>query len=304
MAAKENREIPLGSLNQDSGLPQPVFDQDEDILSLISGRNAERQPIEAGPRAGLVAKYSLFKEKVHPKTDVVYHPSSANDISPSVAFPDSRVVYVDIDDESMEAARKKGLEAHTASALEFNPGAVDVLIMLNPAISPDIPSSHVVQGGYILCNDYHGTASDLRKNDEYALVAMIRPGPSKLLFDTENLDDYWKEIDTEEEFKQAPPGFGAENYKNAASAVEAITGKKDNVLAEYKNIIAKAKEEGRRQNEELGIEDVPDDDIIMLTNGEQQLILQTTLPKKKGTVDDMFVFRKVGKSTRNPQAAK
>lgn len=263
---------------------------------------AEPKPIEAEPRPDLVAKYSLFREKLNPKADVIYHPCGANDVSPSVAFPDSKVVYVDIDEKSVEALKKGGFEAHAASALEFDPGDVDILIMLNPQISPDVPSSHVVENGFVLSNDYHGTASSLHRDNQYQLCALIRMSQcQELMFDTENLEDYWKEIDTEEEFRNAPFNWGATNYAMAVPVVETITGKRKNVLAEYKKIIDMAREQQRQKNAQMLAEhpewaeftaDPDKEDVLMFNRGDRQFVLSTTLPRKKGAVDDIFVFQK------------
>ena len=199
--------------------------------------------------------------------------------------------------------RKSGFEAHAASALEFNPGEVDVLIMLNPEIPPDVPASYVVKNGFVLTNDYHGTASTLHGNDQYQICAMIRVSKGgELKLDTENLEDYWREIDTEEEFKKAPLNWKCANYAMAVPVVEAVTGKQDNVLAEYKKIIEMARNEQRQRNAEILREhpewaeyfgDPDNEDVLMYNHGGKQFTLLTTLPRKKGTVDDIFVFRKV-----------
>lgn len=271
---------------------------------------AEPKPIEAEPRPDLVAKYSLFREKLNPKADVVYHPCGANDVSPSVAFPDSRVVYVDIDEKLVEALKKGGFETHATSALEFDPGDVDILIMLNPTIPPDVPSSHVVENGFVLSNDYHGTASSLHRNEQYQLRAIVRTSRGgELVLDTEDTEDYWKEIDTEEEFQNAPFDWGAANYTMAVPVVEVVTGKKENILSEYKKIIARAREERRRENTQTLAEhpewaefmgDPDKEDVLMFNHAGRQFVLATTLPRKKGTVDDIFVFQKV---KPNPQVS-
>ncbi|MDO8668662.1 MAG: hypothetical protein Q7K35_06310 [bacterium] len=281
------QEIPPGSF-------RPSFEK-------LPKSEIKAKPIEAEPRPDLVAKYSLFKENFRPKADVVYHPCGANDVSPSAAFPDSRVIYVDIDEKVVEALKRGGFEAHVASALEFNPGEVDILIMLNPTISPDMPSSHVAENGFVLSNDYHGTASKLRQNGQYQLRAIIRTFKGgKLILDTEKLEDYWEEIGTEEEFKNAPFDWGAANYETAAQAVELVTGKRENVLAEYRKLIAKAREERRQKNiktlqehpELAGFLGNPDKDDLSINHGGTQAILVQSLPRKKGTVDDIFVFQK------------
>lgn len=285
----ERPEIPPGSFQ--SSLKEPPKPE------------AESRPIEAKLKQDLVVKYLLFRKRFKPKADVVYYPCCANDVSPSVAFPDSRVVYVDVDKKFVEALRKRGFEAYAASALEFDPGSVDILIMLNPTISPDVPSSHVVENGFVLSNDYHGTASTLHRNDQYQLCAMIRKAKGgELVLDTENLEDYWKEIDTEEEFQNAPFNWGTANYTVAVQVVKAVTGRKENILAEYRKIIANAREEQRQKNAQLLqkypemaelIGDPDKEDVLVFNHEGRQFVLATTLPRKKGTVDDIFVFRKI-----------
>lgn len=327
MSREGGQEIPSsGSSHRDDKPSVPG-----EFSRIPEGLRSSAERIEDVPEshADLVAKYKLFRDKLSPRTNVVYHPCGANDISPSAAFPDSRVVYTDIDDGKMQALRAKGFEAHTSSALDFDPGNVDVLIMLNPTIRPDVPSSHVVLGGYVLCNDYHDTASHLKKNDGYELEAMIRVGKEqKLVWDTEKLNDYWREVETDEEFRNAPFNWGSVNYSSAAKVVEAITGKKENILVEYKKIIEQARENKKRENAERirnfkpatkedlamfgGDTDDPEptpeaqleeftavlgnpdlEDVFNYHHGGEQYLIYAKLPGKKGTVDDLFVFKKI-----------
>src|SRR3989338_2943770 len=77
--------------------------------------------LRVAPAGDLVAKYKLFQQATGANVNVVYHPCSATDISPSAAFPNSRVIYVEKDEDSVNALTKAGYEVHHASALEFNP---------------------------------------------------------------------------------------------------------------------------------------------------------------------------------------
>jgi len=259
---------------------------------------AESKSIEAKPWPDLVAKYSLFKEKLNPKTDVVYYPCGAKDVSPSAAFPNSKVIYVEKDENAVKSLLKGGYEAYGASALEFDPGNVDILILLNPQISPKIPSSRVVKGGYVLCNDYHGTASSLHQDGEFEIKAMIRQSRDRqLIFDTDNLEDYWQEVDTEDGFRSAPFSFRFMHYKMAASVVETVTGKRENILAEYKKIILLARGRSRQtlaEHPELRkmVGNPDEEETLIFNEGGRQFILSTALPRRKGTVDDLFVFQK------------
>lgn len=277
-----------------------------DDLEEFFNRPELKQERQLQPSNDLIAKYRLFQETTGALADVVYHPCSATDNSPSIAFPKSRVIYVEQDPIAVEVLQRAGLEAHNASAEEYDPGAVDVLIMLNPVISPDFPSQFVVPNGHVVCNDYHGTATSLRDDDAYELQGVILPSrDGRLFMDREGLDQYWQEVETDEEFRNVPMSWGAVPYDMAASTVEAITGRTDNILQEYRRIIDMAREGQMRANEEMmaanpGIfaEDsslldaLLTSDTFMYTHEGQQFIIDTNLPKKKGTVDDLFIFKK------------
>lgn len=284
---------------------QPALTPEEIEAKLkksFAKEEGQEPPSPAEPSPDLVGKYTLFRETVHPKANIVYYPSPAKDSSPSFAFPDSRVVYVDIDKRAVAALQEAGLEAHCESALEFDPGTVDILIMLNPAISPTVPSSHVSPGGYVLCNNYHGTASSLRESGPFEFRAIIRPSQDQeIIYDTGELDDCWREVETEEEFKHAPFTWDGVDYHMAAVVVKAVTGKEENVLEEYKKILDLATAQTREKDAKY-IEEHPEDaeflneqqdaGVLFYDFEGRQFTLPTHLPKKKGTADDIFVFRK------------
>jgi hypothetical protein len=267
--------------------------------------NQSHEELRAAPRPDLVAKYQLFDKMVNPPKDVVYHPCGSDDVSPSVVFPNSRVIYVELDEQAVNALQKGGFEAHHASALEYDPGDVDILIMLNPAISPEAPAVHVREGGYVVCNDYHATATTLRKNSDFQLKGLIRMTKDKgLTYDTDHPENYWTEVDSDEEFRNASFDFASADYASAANVVEALTGKRENVLVEYRRIIAEEIERERQENaltlaehpELAGSLSDSNVGVIILNHGEKQFILSTRLPRKKGTVDDLFVFERVTKA--------
>lgn len=274
-----------------------------DQFPVLSPITPEELRVE--PRPDLVAKYRLFKKTVNPSCDVVYHPCGANDVSPSEAFPNSRVIYIELDETSVNALKESGFEAHNASVLEYDPGDVDILIMLNPVISPEIPARHVKDGGFALCNDYHGTATLLRNNPDFQIVGLIRVGKDRsLIYDSDALEDYWKDVETDEEFRNALFDWGAVSYESARKDVEALTGKTANILAEYKKIIAdlirKNKEEWERKSADSSaiVDSVsePEQELFVIKHEGKEFIISTHLPRKKGTVDDLFVFQRVSKA--------
>lgn len=249
----------------------------------------------------LVQYLSVFRDTFHPKADVIYYPACATDSSVSKAFPQSRVIYVDIDKDAVAALQKAGFEAYNVSALTFKPDApADVLLLLNPSIRAEKPLE-TVQDGYVLCNDYHGTATEVKAHSDYELVGISRVQHRQVVMDRERLGDYWEEVSTEEEFKNARPGFGGVDYRTASRVVERLTGKTENILEEYKRIITLARTQTREKQEALSQTDpelakmnVYDEkaELLQYRIGDEDVLIDTRLPRKKGTVDDLFVFKK------------
>lgn len=224
--------------------------------------------------------------------------SYGTEISHEEAFSDANLIIdVELNKLNVDAVNAKAktdgrqdqVKAFHASALEFNPRTVtnqdvDVVILLNQQIPVDVPVSYA--GKYVLCNDYHSAVTQMRRKPDFKLVGIIRANPKNegksLFLDTESTDDYWKEITTEEELRQAPFSWGTTNYEEAAKAVEIFTGKRGNILAEYKKLLERAEKDG------FGLSD----GSYLVTYKNRQISL-TPLPRKKGTVDDIFVFERV-----------
>lgn len=82
----------------------------------------------------LVMKYHVFLNELQPLTAIIYHPSNATDVSPSVAFPSSRVIYAEIDTQAVKALRKAGYESHYGSASGVLLGDPEM-----PVYTPDTP---------------------------------------------------------------------------------------------------------------------------------------------------------------------
>lgn len=296
----------------------------------LPANTGEHQPnrVEAESSPDLVESYKVFKDHIQPKADVIYHPCGANDVSPSEAFPDSHVIYVDLDKNAMDALTRTGYDAHVADMREFDPGEVDVLFLLNPAVSPEVPSSHVVEGGFVVCNDYHGTAEWMHSSGEYEVKAIIKKRRDGTVFDGNDPEGYWQQVETEEEFQQASGGMDAVNYTRAAQIVEAMTGHQTgNVLVEYRALVKRAQEEDLEQRRELWAQ-APDPEALAFFGGAPEamaevpeqpepeidpdgpwqlispaggMILLTPLPRKNGCEEDLFVFQK--KAQAEPEAA-
>lgn len=255
----------------------------------------------AKPREDLVAQYKVFSTFLGFQPRRIYHPCSANDISPTIGFPDSKVVYADKDEKSIGAIQKLGLDATVADATQFDPGEVDLVILLNPGISPDVPVSHLVNNGYVLCNDWHSTATDIHNNSGYEFVGGISRNADGYFVDTSNPEQYWQQVENEEEWKKAHFSWGDIGYSQAADVVEQITGKRENVMSEYLKIVDEQRERMRISNEELLAEN-PDmaemlatleaEDEFVFTHNDRTFVVSGKLPKKKGTTEDLLIFRK------------
>lgn len=278
---------------------------------LLGGEEIKNIEIKTESTERLVQSFNLFKDHFNPKADLIYYPCSGSDISIAKSFPESKIIFLDQHDGTIDALSKAGFEAVKESAQDFKLKVkADIMLLYNPQIPPSgTVMENLSEKGYFLCNDYHDTASLTKEREDLTLKAIIRNEKGNLIVDTENLEDYWKEIDSEEEFKNAPFSWGGVNYDMAKKVVEKRTGKTENILEEYKKIIAEAKEAIRKQNEKFFEENpdfpknmMPDENSDPLMwkdgNGEQHFII-ANLPKKKGVVDDTFVFYKKPKELIN-----
>ena len=244
----------------------------------------------------LIDFYEVFKREFNPALSTIYYPSCGIDISASEAFPESRGIHVDIDQRIVDALKAHGLEAHCADAKKFTIlGGVDAVILQNQSIPAQKPISNLKKGGYVLCNDYHGAATETRKRDGCNLVARIREEQKtpRIVVDRDNLGMYWEEVETDEEFMKAPFSFGGvESYDTAKTLVKLLTGKETDILSNYVKIIELAMQQQKLEREQmretLGFES----QLPLAITFEGRTYFLWALPRKRGAVDDLFVFLK------------
>lgn len=276
----ENNELTPGSFSD------APWNGDDSLLV----EPAEDVKLEAEPIAGLVESYRIFQKEFRPKTDTIYYPCSAYDVSPTEAFPDSRVIYVEIDPDAVEALQGAGVEVHHSSALEFNPGDVDVLILQNPQIPPDTPCSFVMEGGFVLCNDYHQTATKTHANPEFSLCGVIKPpieDSSQPTLEKEDLEGYLCEIESDEEFERvSADNFGiAVDYQTAKSLVATILHRDTEILAGYKEITEMAREEALASGS-------GDSSLLGLERNGAKFTINTILPQKREAAGGIYIFQR------------
>jgi len=258
-----------------------------DIVQSIDFSSFRSPDLEIQPKPSLVEKYSAFRDALNPNVDVVYHPCCSTDSSPSAAFPDSRVIYVDWDpsesEDSMSAKtveklKKAGLEAYFADANIFDPGPVDVVILRNPGIESYGPIADLKPGGYAIVNDYHLNATQLHRMDEFELVGILhdRTPDHAPILDTENPEQYWQTVETDEELQCAVV------YDGIGILARNETGTTTPTLQQLKDAIDRIKAEYPDAIEEAG--------ALIYDNGTK--VFPSNLPPKKGQLDDFFVFRR------------
>lgn len=133
---------------------------------------------------------NVFSEVFEPTLNTIYYPGSNTDISPSetASFQDSRIIYVDIDKKAIQTLQGKGHEAYVEDAKEFNPGKVDLLLLLN--FYNEEPLKYVVKNGYVICNDHWtGTLGKMLEQSNFKLVGVFTDGNQTLRTDGKTLKE-------------------------------------------------------------------------------------------------------------------
>jgi hypothetical protein len=230
--------------------------------------------------------YKLFIETFNPKLDTIYYPCCGIDTTASVVF-DARNIYVDNNPACIETLEKEGLEAHLADADDLKiKGGVDAIIFLNQYMSIENALANLNDQGYVICNDYRGAATQIREIAEYNLLGVCRKHEERIFFDETDLDDFFKQVETDEEFKKAI--WGVLNYNHAADIVRCINGRTENIVEEYNKLIDIAVKERQAFFDKKGCNVKVSPHHPLSHKG----IMLYSLPRKKGNVVDLFVFRK------------
>lgn len=172
------------------------------------------------PQSSIQA-YTLFRDRIYNPRSVFY-PCCSADASPSRVF--GNITFLDRDKAAIDALKRIGLGALAMDIEEYNPVAKhDLLLLMNPAISPELATPHLVSGGYVIANDYHSTATDLNGQRKFfELIAAMKLEteegvvkiPEKMLLITD-LEGFFEPVKSFEELKQLRPG----EYKTLAKMI-------------------------------------------------------------------------------------
>lgn len=145
---------------------------------------------------------AIAKKFQIPTSAVVYYPCCGSDDLPASGFPGRRFIFADANEDCVSGLRQKGFEAHVEDVTKFQPvrDGVDVLVLQNPVLCAYEFVDRVKPGGFIICNNYHGSAGMLAREDSMELAAVVHsPRESSPVWSKiTNLADYFADIDTDQ----------------------------------------------------------------------------------------------------------
>lgn len=295
---------------------QGPSEKDRGIKKELGRSSVELDLAKAEIDDALVVKLRLFSEKFKPGLDTIYVPGSSGDLSVVKAFLDtkgSKFVYVEGDkDFAGELSAAKGITVHNEDPESFKlTEAADLAVMVNALANPEKPSAQVKEGGLFVCDDRFMTAEVMSHNEEYEVVGIVTKGEKDgtVIEDPEEIKQHFTDVETEEEFKNAPKEYGTANYDDVKDMVIAILGEdttdvEKDILSNYKKLLTLALEQkARGEAEKLQGEDsrafmraIHDSELVYRFEGHTY-ILNRRLPKKKGSAEDLYVFKKKTKNT-------
>lgn len=268
--------------------PQPgAFYDEEEELSPINVDEAF-PPLEPELNLDEVRQLQMIRDAMGLKPEVVYYPCCANDSSPSVAFSESKVIYCDNRHFVVDGLVAAGFDAHCESALEFNPGPADVLIMFNPEVEPEFPTQFVRMGGVVICNDFHHTAIRIKNLENFELIGVVNNAQATASLETEDLEGYLHPVENDAEWKVALASAGSISFQDALDTVVALGEDASNVLESYGRLVGRAKAEQAELSNKFPTLHFP---LALVQNG-QSYVFNEKLPYKKGFTDDYYVFRR------------
>jgi len=137
------------------------------------------------------------KEIKDPIKNVLYPASGLMSINE--AFKDSKITYVDIDENAINAHKKAGHTAIKEDMEKFTPTEKpDLTILLNPQADNEKIKKlleHIEKDKHVICNNDHRTAELLHQDKSFQLIGVINPDGSKM--DKEKPEDYFKQVETD-----------------------------------------------------------------------------------------------------------
>lgn len=133
-------------------------------------------------RASEVTSLRLFADTFGANPASIYYPCSGSDASLTAAFPDSRIQYVDILELSINRLKNAQLEAYRESVFDYDPGPIDMLLVISPEMDFENGQSypvwqtaqHLNDGGYVLVNNRYGTAKQFAELPDFKWCGILK----------------------------------------------------------------------------------------------------------------------------------
>lgn len=190
---------------------------------------------------------TLARDALHLQPEVVYYYCCGIDVSPSIAFQGSKILYVDVDRRCMRALRKRGYLGIIGDAERFRPKRTPDLELTFMAYCSEAALQHLKVGGYFITDGAYGTLESAVMLPNFALVAVV-------LFDdqyhpvrvsTERMEDYRTKVQSDEELIAAD-GCGSyrEFYLRHAEA-------RSNYLDAHARLVAQAIQRTQENHDQI-----------------------------------------------------
>lgn len=159
--------------------PQPgsFYLEPDPFAGSPKGEQPDQSKTVAVPEASpdVVAEFQLACEEFGIDPKVIYSPCCETNVTPSRAFPQAKVIYLDNRDYPVGILREAGYNVVKADAKQYVPEEeVDLVILENPQIGPDFVARTVKPGGHVFCNDYSHTAVQMAKLPDFELLGLIQ----------------------------------------------------------------------------------------------------------------------------------
>lgn len=257
-------------------------------------------------------QYDLILKSLNVHPSIVYYPCSNVDITPSAAFPRSTVIYVDQEEGVINSLKTSVKDTLASKPHEFIKAdatshklekLADLTILMNPVIAPYKPAEQTAVGGYVIANDWHSSATNLKAHPAFELAAVVVTGKGNVKYEVskDNLQNYLKEVETDEELKKMSP----ETFKHYLNVVQKVTGKTENIVAEYKKLYEAVKQKYfEEMKKKLGREPSTDEKLsvknIQAKIGNDSLMLNP-LPFKE--LAHLYVFKRINDQVIKSEAA-
>lgn len=136
-------------------------------------RPAGERELVSDPRT--VEELKFVAERVG-QPQRVFYPGCGTDRSPADAFGADRVLFMDIDQETVSALQKAGLDAVCQDATTAE-GKFDMMLLFNPNIDAKKLIGRVGRGGVIVANNSHGSAQQVMESGEFRFVMRVARDP-------------------------------------------------------------------------------------------------------------------------------